>query len=112
MFWKKKEKETMCVISTSDGILTMNQATYDYVCDLRMKLSKMTDELTAIKPILESPDLKPALSKHCDDCRFVVYSPYTSEYDVFGNPIHRTILGCRRNSLCSYYLPHEEIKED
>lgn len=110
MFWKKKEP--MCCMPTDKGILTMDRATYDYICGLKAKLSKLTDELNAIKPILESPDLLPALSKHCDECRFVVYSPYTSAYDVFGNPIHKTILGCRRNSLCSYYLPHEETKED
>lgn len=40
MFKKKKTFDTHCVIPTSNGILTMNQATYDYIRELERKLAK------------------------------------------------------------------------
>ena len=41
---KKKTFETHCVIPTSNGILTMNQATYDYIRELERKLAEKKEE--------------------------------------------------------------------
>lgn len=112
MFWKKAKKETVCYFPANNGILEMNQATYDYIRKLHSEIDELKSELSAIKPILDDPDLRPALSVHCDKCKYVVYSPRATNFDMFGNYIHKTILGCRRNALCSYYMPHDEQEDD
>lgn len=47
MFWNRKKKtfDTHCVIPTGGGILTMNQATYDYIHELERKIEEMKNML-------------------------------------------------------------------
>lgn len=102
MFGKKKE--SMCFIAIDDGILEMNQATYNYIVQLRNDMNdikhekiKVEAELRAIKPVIESKQYEPAISSDCGECKFVVRSMWSND-----------IIGCRKNGVCEDYAPKEE----
>lgn len=65
--------------------------------DLKHNMAKMTNEVKAIKPILDHKDFKPAVSRECADCKLVVKSPWNNE-----------VLGCRKDNLCDDFSPKEE----
>lgn len=46
-------------------------------------------ELKEIKPVLEAPGLKPAVSLYCERCKFALRSSYNKE-----------VLACRKDALC------------
>lgn len=50
---------------------------------------ELKKELNAIKPVLSSPDLTPALSAFCKECDFAVRSNWDG-----------SILGCCKNLVC------------
>lgn len=54
------------------------------------------NELECIKPIVESKKLKPAVSKSCENCRYVVTSRWDGE-----------VLGCRKDCVCEDFSPKE-----
>ena len=56
---KRKGKETMCCAPINNGLLEMNQVTYDYI-------RKLTCD---VNPILEDPGLKPVVSAVYDNCK-------------------------------------------
>ena len=49
-------------------------------------------ELKEIKPILEAPGLKPAVSLYCKDCEYVLQSPYNND-----------VLRCRKDAICDSF---------
>lgn len=57
--------------------------------NLQKEKHELELELKSIKPVLECQDLKPAVSKHCQDCKYVALSTW-----------NRDILGCRKDALC------------
>lgn len=50
------------------------------------------EELKSIRPILEVPGVKPAVSLYCDHCEFVLRSPHSHE-----------IIGCKKDVVCNDY---------
>lgn len=78
-------------------IYEVNEAVYNYITALEKDLYKVKGELEIIKPILENKDLKPAISKDCQDCKYAVKSRWN------GDP-----LGCRKDNLCPDFTPMEE----
>lgn len=72
----------------------------DEICDLKFDLRKAEHELKAIKPIVESKDLKYAISEFCGSCRFVVRSSYSHD-----------IIGCRKGCVCDDFVEDKE-RED
>lgn len=98
------KKETLCYIPVDDGILKMNQATYNYIMKLENKIAnlerekvKIEKELKAIKPVIESKNYTQAISKDCGECKFVVRSRWNGD-----------IIGCRKNGVCDDFAPKGE----
>ena len=56
----------------------------------------LEQQLERIKPIVEDKKLKPALSRNCSGCKYVVKSSWN------GEP-----LKCCRDSVCEDYTPKE-----
>lgn len=71
--------------------------------DTKHELASANGELKAIKPAFESKELHPALSESCGECKFVAVSRWSGD-----------VIGCRKNQLCSYFLPKpcKEEKND
>lgn len=61
---------------------------------LSAELSKTKNELDFVKPIVTSKNYKPAISRDCGGCKYVVKSSYS-----------RDIIGCRRDIVCCDYEP-------
>lgn len=84
-------------LTTEDGrIIKVNEDIYYYILslkneihDLKYDLARSEKELEAIKPIIERPDYKPAISGECGNCHFVVRSHWSSD-----------IVGCRKGLVC------------
>ena len=98
------KKETLCYIPVDDGILEVSQAAYDYIMKLQQELAdtkhekyKVEAELKAIKPIIESKEYTPAISKDCGECKFVVRRRWSGD-----------IIGCRKNGVCDDFAPKGE----
>jgi hypothetical protein len=99
-----KHKKFNCAVVNKDGVvMIMDKETYKYLQglerekeDLEKKSCKLQNELDTIKPVLEDGNLKPAVSKSCRGCRFVVRSRWNGD-----------ILGCCKDNLCDDYQPEE-----
>lgn len=57
-------------------------------------------ELKEIKPVLEAPGLKPAVSLYCERCKFALRSSYNKE-----------VLGCRKDVLCKDFSSINYLEE-
>lgn len=100
-----RRKGTHCLIAVDDGILSVDQATYDYINKLKRELwdvthekQKLSLELKAIKPVLEHPDYKPAIYVDCMYCKFRVTSGWNGQ-----------VIGCRKPCVCDNFSPDEEV---
>ena len=69
--------------------------------NLKHKISNLKYELESIKPIIATKDLKPAISRDCINCKFVVKSPWNG-----------AILGCRKDIVCEDFVPKGEVKNE
>lgn len=58
----------------------------------------LKEELKIIKPVIETPGFKPAVSDRCDRCRYAYYSDYDGE-----------LLGCCKGVVCEDF---ESTKEE
>ena len=85
MFWNKNEKP----IKKIDYTEKYFEIDKKYQ-DLQFENLNLKAELKCIKPIVESKDYKPALSKDCSDCKFCVRSPWNND-----------IIGCRKDNVCA-----------
>ena len=66
--------------------------------ELKLENKDLKRELKAIKPVLANPQLKPAVSKDCHECRYVVKSKHDG-----------SVLGCRKDAVCSDFVANEVI---
>lgn len=64
----------------------------------KLKNSKLTAELESLKPILNTPNLKPAVSSRCRYCKFAVINRYNN-----------SLVGCMKDCVCEDF---EEDKND
>lgn len=106
---KSKSKKYCCSVSVpvnlelgNDGIeyriahkVTLD--IYNYIsnlrtenCCLKRENGKLDSELKSIKPIVEKKELKPAISKNCEDCIYCIKSPFN----------RKDILGCIKDNVC------------
>lgn len=85
MFWNKNEKPIK-KINYKEKYFEINEKYQD----LQFENLNLKAELKCIKPIVESKDYKPALSKDCGDCKFCVRSPWNND-----------IIGCRKDNVCA-----------
>lgn len=85
MFWNKNEKPIK-KIDYKEKYFEIDEK----YRDLQFENSNLKAELKRIKPIVESKDYKPAISKDCDDCKFCVRSPWNND-----------IIGCRKDNVCA-----------
>lgn len=85
MFWNKNEKPIK-KIDYKEKYFEINEKYQD----LQFENLNLKAELKCIKPIVESKDYKPALSKDCGDCKFCVRSPWNND-----------IIGCRKDNVCA-----------
>lgn len=103
MFGKRKNLNVFTM--TRDGlVMFMDRISFDYMQklekeldDLKLKNQKLQNELDSIKPVIETGKLVPAVSKQCNDCKFVVKSRWNNQ-----------ILGCRRASVCEDFRPEDQ----
>lgn len=68
---------------------------FDYISSLKNKVKDLEyaeKELKSIKPILSNGDFDPPVSKHCQECDFVVLSMWD-----------KTPVGCRKNLVCESF---------
>lgn len=92
----KRNKNDIRIIIENGHTLLMNRDVYDYITQLKNRLDAIETELQTIKPVLAVGGLKPAVSRLCKDCRFVVTSRYNGD-----------ILGCNKECVCEDYYPKE-----
>lgn len=85
MFWNKNEKPIK-KINYKEKYFEIDEKYQD----LQYENLNLKAELKCIKPIVESKDYKPALSKDCGDCKFCVRSPWNND-----------IIGCRKDNVCA-----------
>ena len=85
MFWNKNEKPNK-KIDYKEKYFEIDKKYQD----LQFENLNLKSELKCIKPIVESKDYKPALSKDCGDCKFCVRSPWNND-----------IIGCRKDNVCA-----------
>ena len=85
MFWNKNEK-SIKKINYKEKYFEIDKKYQD----LQFENLNLKAELKCIKPIVESKDYKPALSKDCGDCKFCVRSPWNND-----------IIGCRKDNVCA-----------
>ena len=85
MFWNKNEKPIK-KIDYKEKYFEIDEKYQD----LQFENLNLKAELKCIKPIVESKDYKPALSKNCGDCKFCVRSPWNND-----------IIGCRKDNVCA-----------
>ena len=83
MFWNKNEKPIK-KINYKEKYFEIDEKYQD----LQFENLNLKAELKCIKPIVESKDYKPALSKDCGDCKFCVRSPWNND-----------IIGCRKDNV-------------
>lgn len=103
MFKKNKPHAEYCLL-IDGGIVEVNTHAYNYINKLTKKVEdlefenlKLKRELECIKPVLETPDLKPAISSLCRDCEFVVKSNWNGD-----------ILGCRKGIVCDNFKERKD----
>lgn len=65
--------------------------------DLKRENEKLNYELKYIKPIVENKELKPAISKNCEDCIYCIKSPF----------YRKDILGCIKDNVCDDFKKGE-----
>lgn len=99
-------KKSKVIGYTFDGgeVGYVDKTAYTYIKNLENKLydmehekRKLEWELRSIKPVLETPGLKPAVSTQCRNCRFGVRSSYNGD-----------VIGCNINCVCGDFSPKEE----
>lgn len=102
MFGKRKNLNIF-TMNRNGLVMFMDHVVFDYIQDLEKKIdelerknSKLQLELDTIKPVLETGNLTPAVSKSCKDCKFVVKSRFNNQ-----------ILGCCRDSVCDKFQPED-----
>lgn len=96
-------------ISLNDKLVWVHPDVAEYIRKLELRntnqklrfeedIRMLKGELETIKPVLETPKLKEAVSEHCGSCRFAVISRWN----------RRDILGCMKGLVCDDYSPEEE----
>lgn len=109
MFWNKGKKKTLVV---GGDTFVMNEDVYKYINLLHAEKRALEMELESIKPILENPELKPAVSQRCGDCEFAVFGDhwYASKFNaaLYNSP---QLLGCRRHSVCEDFKARDTEEE-
>lgn len=76
-----------------------DEVTFKYVNSLigqkemyRKRARDLELELKAIKPVVESKSYRPAISKDCGECKYVLRSTYNAD-----------IIGCRIENVCEKF---------
>lgn len=99
----RREKEAKKPILIDSEITYVDSSVADYIDvlsrernELLVMNNRLSHELDKITPVVESKDYKPALSKDCGTCKYVVKSTHD------GN-----ILGCCKDNVCDDYSPKE-----
>jgi hypothetical protein len=100
----KKKIDIRQVALPNGEISNLDSVAYSYIleqreriAELEVKNRKLQDELDAIKPIIETGKLTPAVSAKCRDCKFVVKSRWNNQ-----------IIGCCKDSVCEDFKPEEQ----
>ena len=114
MFWKKKKdvsKPELNIRTRNNGVLHKEREIQEYIWYLEKEKVGLTEELNAIRPILEDPNIKPPVSAKCSECKFAVFGPkhhmVTSAYSVH-RATTQQLLGCRKDGLCDDFKPMED----
>ena len=94
-----KDKEATDWIFVDDERYFVSPAVRKYIKKIKDKADyykSLSDgyekELREIKPILEVPGLKPAVSLYCKDCEYSLQSPYNND-----------VLACRKDVTCESF---------
>lgn len=84
--------------------IAVSKEAHDYIIDLRndihelkRQLANATNEIKAIKPILDDPQYKPPMSNACSECIYSVRNTRTGD-----------IIACRKNALCADFKAKEK----
>ena len=88
--YRIEHKVTLDVYNYISNLRTEN-------CDLKRENGKLDSELKSIKPIVEKKELKPAISKNCEDCIYCIKSPFYKN----------DILGCIKDNVCDDFKKGE-----
>lgn len=88
----------------SEKVLNVDVDTYLYIQRLKSKINELEHEkhgieaeLRAIKPVVETGNLTPAVSRECGNCKYVVRSSWSND-----------IIGCRKSCTCEDFTPEEK----
>lgn len=79
-----------------DAMLIINELKKE-IHELKHKKRSAELELEALRPVIENPKYKPAMSNDCDECKFVVKNRWNGR-----------VIGCRKDNLCGDFMPREE----
>ena len=104
MTFREKLKKDRFVLFSEGKVLDVNEDAYNYLMELKDRLEKLeyenkklVNELGAIKPVLATEGMKPAVHISCGGCRFVVRSKWNGD-----------IIGCNKDCVCRDFYPKEE----
>lgn len=98
---KKSEFVNVASVNINGEYITVPLAVANRIQELSHENSNLKNELESIKPIIANKDLKPAISRDCINCKFVVKSRWNGE-----------ILGCRKDIVCEDFVPKGEVKNE
>lgn len=98
---KKSEFVNVASVDINGEHITVPLAVANRIQELSYENSNLKDELESIKPIIANKDLKPAISRDCINCKFVVKSTWDG-----------AILGCRKDIVCEDFMPKGEVKNE
>lgn len=90
---KKSEFVNVASVNINGEYITVPLAVANRIQELSHENSNLKNELESIKPIIANKDLKPAISRDCSMCKFVVKSTWNG-----------AILGCRRDIVCEDFI--------
>ncbi len=87
-----------------DKTIRVDENAFMYICKLETEIHKLESEkhglkaeLRAIKPVVETGKLTPAVSRECGKCKYVVRSSWSND-----------IIGCRKSCTCEDFTPEEK----
>lgn len=93
MILSRKPDVHMGIVWINEERFLVPSAVSDHMNKLLSENIELKAELEHIRPILTNPELKPAISRDCFNCKFVLRSA-----------ISGAILGCKKDNVCEDYV--------
>lgn len=94
---KKLQEIRNTLYDENDGLRRKIEGLIEELETLKYDNGELKRELELIKPVINTPGFKPAVSVRCDQCEYSYFSDYNSE-----------LLGCCKNVVCEDFEAREK----